>query len=176
MSPAASVPSTFIELTGNRIEQLAPELSRLKPAIFYWIFISADIICMVLQASGGALSTISYGASETGVKVALAGLAAQVIFLFVFCICFGDYMVRYFKSSTTPPMTPKLQTCFSFLALAVTCILGRCCYRCYELSQGYRNSTVITNEGLFIGLEGVYVLLSSTLLIWPSINIRAVLS
>lgn len=35
---------------------------------------------MVLQASGGALSTISYGASETGVKVALAGLAAQVIF------------------------------------------------------------------------------------------------
>lgn len=125
--------------------------------VFYWTFITADIICIALQASGGALSTVNYGASETGVKVALAGLATQVIVLFSFCVCFLDYMVRYFRSSSTPPMTPKLRKSFCFLALAVTCIFGRCCYRCYELSQGYRNSTVITNESLFIGLEGVYV-------------------
>lgn len=144
-------------LTRSRIEQLAPQLSRLRPVIFYWIFITADIICITLQASGGALSTVSVGTSETGVKIALAGLAAQLIFLFCFCVCFCDYMIRYFQSSTTPPMTRKLRTCFAFLALAVVCILGRCCYRCYELSQGYRDSTVITDEGLFIGLEGVYV-------------------
>ncbi|OAQ95687.1 hypothetical protein LLEC1_04304, partial [Akanthomyces lecanii] len=142
------------------IEQLAPELSIVTPVVFYWIFITADIVCIVLQASGGAISTVSYGASETGVKVALAGLATQVIFLFGFCICFVHYMVRYFQSRSTPPMSPKLQKCFGFLALAVLCILGRCCYRCYELSQGYRHSTVITNEGLFIGLEGVLVLIA----------------
>ncbi|KAJ6782871.1 hypothetical protein PWT90_07965 [Aphanocladium album] len=142
------------------IEQLAPQLSRLRPVIFYWIFITADIICIVLQASGGALSTVSYGASETGVKLALAGLAAQVIFLFAFSICFFDYMIRYYKSNSTPPMTSKLRTCFCFLALAFVCIFGRCCYRCYELSQGYKNSTVITNESLFIGLEGALILVA----------------
>jgi hypothetical protein len=48
----------------------------------------------------------------------------------------------------------------SFLALAVVLILGRSIYRAYELSQGYRDSDLITDEGLFIGLEGVYVLTS----------------
>ncbi|ODA78611.1 hypothetical protein RJ55_05993 [Drechmeria coniospora] len=98
------------------IDHFAPELSRVRLASFYWFFICADLICLVLQASGGALSTVSLGASETGVKVALAGLALQVAVIFIFCLCFADYMIR----------------------------------------QGYRNSKVITNEGLFIGLEGMY--------------------
>ena len=47
-----------------------------------------------------------------------------------------------------------------FLSLAITLILIRCAYRIDELSDGY-NGPLIHNEPLFIGLEGVYVLLSS---------------
>ncbi|UNI17064.1 hypothetical protein JDV02_003443 [Purpureocillium takamizusanense] len=142
------------------IEHLASDLSRIKPVFFYWMFIAADLVCIALQASGGALSTVSLGASQTGVKVALAGLALQVVVLFIFCLSFADYMIRYFLSSGSAgkrPITARMRVFFGFLSLAVLCILGRCSYRCYELSQGYRDSDVITNEGLFIGLEGVYV-------------------
>ena len=149
----------------DSIEHLAPELSRIRPIFFYWMFIAADLVCIALQASGGALSTVSLGASQTGVKVALAGLGLQVAVLFTFFLCFADYMIRYFRSGGSGKrlITAGMRVFFGFLSLAVLCILGRCAYRCYELSQGYRGSDVITDEGLFIGLEGVYVLVHAEL-------------
>jgi hypothetical protein len=44
---------------------------------------------------------------------------------------------------------------FGFVSAAVILILARCAFRCYELSEGYEDSDLITDEGLFIGLEGV---------------------
>lgn len=123
------------------------------------MFIAADLCCIALQASGGALSSVSLGNSQVGVNIALAGLGLQVAVLFIFCLFFADYMLRYFRSSGSNkrPITSTLRTFFGFLSLAVVCILARCIYRCYELSQGYRHSKVISNQGLFIGMEGVYV-------------------
>lgn len=43
-----------------------------------------------------------------------------------------------------------------WLALATVFILIRCCYRVYELSEGYsRDSEALRDEPLFIALEGV---------------------
>ena len=36
------------------------------------------------------------------------------------------------------------------------CIFARCCFRVAELSQGY-HGPLLKKQGLFIGLEGVYV-------------------
>lgn len=143
----------------NSIDHLASGLSRIKPVVFYWMFIIADLVCISLQATGGALSTVSLGVSQVGVNIALAGLSLQVAVIVAFCGCFADYLIRYFRGNdpTKRPITTTTKKFFGFLAVAVLCILGRCAYRCYELSQGYRNSSVITDQGLFIGLEGVYV-------------------
>lgn len=85
----------------------------------------------------------------------MAGLALQVAVLFFFCVVFGDYMIRYFRLRSGAALTLRMRLYFGFLATAVVLILARCCYRCYELSKGYQNSDLITDEGLFIGLEGV---------------------
>lgn len=132
-----------------------PELSRIKPQLFWWIFIPLDLVCLVLQAAGGALSTVSSGSSQTGVDVALAGLSFQVAILVVFCCLFADYLIRYFRSGSAGSVTMRMRIFFGFLSTAIVLILGRCAYRCYELSQGYSDSDLITDEGLFIGLEGV---------------------
>jgi hypothetical protein len=144
----------------RRINHLAPQLSRFNPKFFYWIFIPADLICLALQAAGGALSTQTNGSSDTGVNITMAGLVLQVVVIFLFIVAFADYMVRYIRDPITQALTSRVRVFLSFLALAVVLILGRSIYRAYELSQGYRDSDLITDEGLFIGLEGVYVLTS----------------
>ncbi|VUC26720.1 unnamed protein product [Clonostachys rosea] len=148
------------------IRFFSPEMSRLPPRAFYWLFISSDIICLVLQSIGGALSSTSSGASETGLHIAMAGLSLQVVVLVVFCGFFADYMIRYIKrqKSRLPPgekaIALRQRLFFGGLASAITLILIRCCYRVNELSEGYRNSDKITNQGMFIGLEGVLIYLA----------------
>jgi RTA1 like protein len=137
-----------------RIVYFAPEISRIPPKLFYWIFIPCDIFCLVLQAAGGALSTTSSGSSQVGVNLALAGLSMQVVFLVVFCCCFADYMIRYLHHRKGKRFSGRVKLFFGFLALAILLILARCAYRVDELSQGY-SGPLIHNEGLFIALEGV---------------------
>jgi hypothetical protein len=123
--------------------------------LFYWIFIPADVVCLILQAAGGALSTVSQGGSQTGIDIAMAGLILQVIILALFIVALSDYMIRYFRSGATGALNNRTRIYFAGLTTAIILILGRCFYRCYELSEGYQDSNLITDEALFIGLEGV---------------------
>lgn len=163
-------------MTCHSINYFSPTLSRFSPRLFYWIFIPTDIVCLVFQAAGGALSTVSSGSSTTGVNLALAGLSLQVIALVVFSALFGDYLWRYARlsSSSSPTssasgagvgagaggdapvarFTPRVKVFFAFLVAAVLLILTRCAYRVAELHEGY-SGTIIREQGLFIGLEGV---------------------
>ncbi|KAM0556084.1 hypothetical protein ACHAPJ_006072 [Fusarium lateritium] len=142
------------------IQHFAPEVSRFKPQLVWWIFIPADIVCLCLQAAGGALSTISEGSSQTGVDVALAGLSLQVVILVLFCVLLGDYLFRYFRSGSASALSMRMRLFFGFLSAAVIMILARCAFRCYELSEGYQDSDLVTNQGLFIGLEGVLIVIA----------------
>jgi hypothetical protein len=65
-------------MMGHRITHLSPTLSRFKPKLFYYIFIPCDILSLVFQAAGGALSTTSSGSSQLGINLALAGLAFRM--------------------------------------------------------------------------------------------------
>ncbi|KEY69105.1 hypothetical protein S7711_10188 [Stachybotrys chartarum IBT 7711] len=143
------------------INYFGPQLSRFNPKLFYWVFIPFDLVCLVLQAAGGAISTTSSGSSQAGVDIAMGGLVLQVIVLFAFCILLGDYLVRYFRQPTVTTLDNRLKLFFGFLAFAVILIFGRCIFRAYELSQGYQNSDLITDEALFIGLEGVLVVIAT---------------
>jgi hypothetical protein len=137
-----------------RIEHFSAALSRIRPKLFYYFFIPADIICLVLQAAGGAVSTVSRGVSQRGIDIAMVGLILQVAVLVIFIALFGDYMARYLRSQVTQRFTARETSFFICLALATVLILARCAYRCYELKEGYTHSELITNESLFIVLEG----------------------
>ncbi|KAF9872666.1 RTA1 like protein [Colletotrichum karsti] len=142
------------------ITHLSPELARIPPKALYWLFICLDVSCLAIQAAGGALSTTSKGSSDLGVDLAMAGLVIQVVVIVGFCAVFADYMIRYSRSQYSRALTRREKVFFSFLATAIVLILARCAYRVDELSEGYSNSTKVTNEGLFIGLEGVLIILA----------------
>lgn len=153
------------------IEYFSPAISRFPPRLFYAVFIPFDIVCLTLQAAGGALSTTSSGSNATGVDLALAGLSLQVVGMVVFAVLFADYLVRYARaaslSSSWPSSlssgpaggahawtNPRVRLFFGFVTAAFLLILTRCAYRVAELHQGYSGS-LIRDQGLFIGLEGV---------------------
>lgn len=147
----------------HRIEYFAPEVSRFRPRLYYCIFIPGDLICLVIQAAGGAMSTTSSGASQTGVDLALAGLVLQVVLMVIFCALFADYLIRYARFSKTsavgggdggPKFTRRLWVFFGFMGTATLLILVRCAYRLAELHEGY-GGHLVRDEALFIGLEGV---------------------
>ena len=106
------------------------------------------------------MSTNSNGSSNTGVDIALAGLSLQVASLFIFGIFFADYVIRFIRNFGVAALTSRVKIFLSFLGVAWALIEIRCFYRAYELSKGYQNSDLITDEGLFIGLEGVMVIVA----------------
>ena len=123
-----------------------------------------DLVSLALQGAGGGLSTTSSGSSHIGVDVALAGLSFQVFTLVCFISLCIDYTIRYRRGTDAFSQRAKITRQFKIfagtLAFAILCILIRCVYRIDELSNGY-NGPLISDQGLFIGLEGVMIIVAA---------------
>ena len=135
---------------------LGREYARFPPILFYWIFIPCDLVSLILQATGGSMSSSSKGSDQAGVNIALAGLGFQVFTLLVFIGLSLDYVLRWRRASTrdTTKVTPQFRIFAGCLIMSIVLILIRCAYRIAELNKGY-NGSFITNQGEFIGLESV---------------------
>lgn len=121
---------------------LNPSLSRIRPKWLPFIFVPADVTCLLVQAIGGALA--ASGGSENrklvddGNRAIIAGIALQVVVL----LCFGalslDYWLRAKKWVHSSDVTPaalalwndkKFRT-FGYAVLgAYICVQIRCIYR-----------------------------------------------
>ncbi|KAG8627294.1 hypothetical protein KVT40_004777 [Elsinoe batatas] len=151
-------------LLSRVVRHLDVGLSRFAPRWWYAIFIPADLVSLVLQAAGGAMSSTSSGSNSVGVDISVAGLSFQVVTLFVFSVACGDYAVRYNRKHGMRDLSKAFKIFAGFLAAAIILIFIRCAYRIEELRLGYR-SDLITNEGLFIALEGVMIVLAAAALL-----------
>ncbi|KAK4690666.1 hypothetical protein P7C71_g6176, partial [Lecanoromycetidae sp. Uapishka_2] len=126
--------SAAIYLTLSKIViYLGPQYARFTPKLYYWIFIPCDVLSLVLQAVGGALSSASSGVSPTAVDVSIAGLSFQVFTLVVFIYLALEFGASYLKGQKTQPRKTPLGTRFKVfvgaLALAIVLILIRGCLR-----------------------------------------------
>lgn len=129
-------------------------ISRFNPKFFYWIFIPADVTCLVLQATGGALSATGsdLDAVNTGVNISKAGLILQVIILTLFLSLFVDYLISYHRKHKEK-MSQPMRLFLAFMFLAGILILIRCIYRIVELKDGYFGPN-FRHQPEFIALEG----------------------
>ncbi|OBR08576.1 Parasitic phase-specific protein PSP-1 [Colletotrichum higginsianum IMI 349063] len=148
-------------LLSQTINFLDRSISRFSPRMYYWTFIPLDVVSLVLQAVGGALSSVSttIEAVDRGVNISLAGLVLQVASMLVFCSLFADYIATYTRSRTRPPMGPRLKVFLLFLGLGTLFILLRCVYRIVELHEGYF-SHWFRDQTLFIALESAVMVLA----------------
>lgn len=112
------------------------------------------------------MSSTSNGSSDAGVNIALAGLSFQVATLTIFCAICIDYAIRSRATWTAYPLSIRFKVFVSFLTLAVVTIFIRCCYRVYELSEGYsQTSEALRDEPLFNALELSMVIIAAFALV-----------
>jgi hypothetical protein len=129
-------------------------LSRIKPHFISWTFIICDIISLILQALGGALSVVSTAKVDIdrGVDISLAGLIFQVVTLLTFCALFADYLISCRKLQSFKGIWHTMGFFLISLFVSIVLILLRCAYRIAELQDGYF-SELFREETLFIALE-----------------------
>ncbi|KAK2742405.1 hypothetical protein FQN55_007843 [Onygenales sp. PD_40] len=139
------------------------------PAVWYpRIFITCDVIALILQAAGGGIASSADpgdSSADLGKNLMIAGVVFQVVTLGIFIVLASDFAIRTWlriRSLGAGALDAKYarlrdSTAFrSFLlALAISTlfIFVRCVYRIAELSGGW-DGPLMKEEPLFIALEG----------------------
>lgn len=134
-----------------------------------WIFIGVDILSILIQASGGALSATSRSESliNTGTDIAVAGIVFQVFSLLVFGLLTAEYTMKVYNGRSHLSdkalgiaQLQHFQLHVLGLVIAYFAILTRCVYRIPELALGLQNSIQL-NQTLFIVLDGAMVTIAT---------------
>ncbi|KAL4783374.1 RTA1 like protein-domain-containing protein [Aspergillus varians] len=145
---------------------LGPEHSRLKPKLFTWIFISCDVISLLLQAAGGGISAAA-GSDEDVLKlgdhIMVAGIAFQVATMSICGILAAEFFWRVRKSGRgafsekSVGRRSILLILFGDIFTYVT-VLIRCIYRIPEMAGGWGNP-LMQRENEFLVLDGMMIAL-----------------
>ncbi|QIX02229.1 hypothetical protein AMS68_007746 [Peltaster fructicola] len=151
--------------------------SRLPPAWYTWVFVSCDLLSIVLQGVGGGIAAgaDTQDVLDTGDHVMVAGLALQVFTLVIFGLLAADFAFTVYRNRAnlnhdTAELRQTLKFKLFILALVVAylAILIRCAYRVAELVGGWSlTNQILRNEGLFIGLDSVPCIIATGVLnVW----------
>ncbi|KIY69074.1 RTA1 like protein [Cylindrobasidium torrendii FP15055 ss-10] len=181
LGPTPLLAANFI-IFGELISIMGPIYSRLAPRLYSRVFLSCDIISLIVQGAGGgiAASADDHDGAELGGNIMLGGIIFQLVVIVVYTTLSAEFFWRY---ATDHPVSSKLPgnardsqstlsthtmrgelsgrsrlmvgaLCFNLLVLFIRAI-----YRTIELSDGW-NGRIITTEVYFNVLDGAMVVLA----------------
>lgn len=153
------------------------EFSYLKPKLYSIVFISCDLVAVILQGAGGGSASSPDGSQvDRGLHIMTAGLAFQVFIICVFQYLWYRFLWKVYqkyKSCGDAEFNPNFvelrqrKTLIPFyIACSITVILIfiRSIYRLVEISLGW-DSSVAKDEIYAMLLDGMLIALSSVLMI-----------
>ncbi|KAF2463797.1 RTA1-domain-containing protein [Lindgomyces ingoldianus] len=168
ISPAFVAGGIYLTLK-HIVLNFGEKWSRLRAGWYTWIFISCDILSLVLQGAGGGIAaTADTGSSmlDVGTNLMITGVIFQVVVLVFFGYFLGEYTLRTHRHrDELSSESLKLLNSSPFrmfmcaVVIAYIGILGRCAYRIPELTDGW-GSDIMRNEVEFIVLEGAMIVIS----------------
>jgi hypothetical protein len=153
---------------------LNPELSRIRPRLYPFIFVPADVSCLLVQAIGGSLAASAGYTNKKlldgGNHAIIAGIVLQVVVLAFFGTVSLDYYLRvkrWVRSGNATPGALELwnNKKFRLFVFAVTgaycAILIRCIYRlvaCRSRPSGYLLANELRSIAEMAGGWGNYIM------------------
>ncbi|KFY41545.1 hypothetical protein V494_02929 [Pseudogymnoascus sp. VKM F-4513 (FW-928)] len=158
MAPALTTAGIYTTLA-MMIPILGQHTSPLKPKLYLIIFLTIDIISLVVQGVGGALAGQAFGKKQStnnATTIMVAGIMFQLVSTCIFTTLYQYVLFRGFE--TIRRNKPLLQLALATY-LSVTCMVLRGIYRSMELRQGWRGY-LITNERFAIAMEGSPMLIA----------------
>ncbi|KAJ7743906.1 RTA1-domain-containing protein [Mycena maculata] len=170
ISPTPLIAVNFILLSWI-VTRLGSCYSRLTPIWYTIIFVSCDIVALVIQGAGGGIASAADTVSGTnlGAHIMLAGIVFQFIAIIVYSTLAVEFLWRYSKDLPVPRvqgtvsdrglLDPKLKTMIAALAFSTLVLFIRSIYRIIELATGW-NGRIIHTEVYFNVLDGGMVVLA----------------
>ncbi|CCM03424.1 uncharacterized protein FIBRA_05555 [Fibroporia radiculosa] len=170
IAPTPLVAANFIVL-GELIRRLGHCYSRLSAKSYMIVFVSCDVIALVVQAVGGAAASlaINQGKSpEPGAHTMLAGIIFQLASITVYLVLAMEFILRFLyekplRSTNKPSPAYKFDRNIKLmlfgLALSSICVYIRSVYRTIELAEGWRGY-INSTQHFFDWLDGGMIVLA----------------
>ncbi|KAI9369102.1 RTA1 like protein-domain-containing protein [Aspergillus egyptiacus] len=150
-------------LLGQFIRILGRDSSILSPKVYLWIFVTCDIVSLVIQAIGGGMASTEAekenGNTDPGTNIMVAGIVFQMASITVFVLCAADFVRRTLRRRLLQSMTGSIVPLLAAMILSVICIYIRSIYRTIELLEGW-DGYLITTERFFIALDGAMMIIA----------------
>ncbi|PWY92472.1 RTA1-domain-containing protein [Aspergillus heteromorphus CBS 117.55] len=150
-------------ILGRFIHLLGPETSILSPKLYLWIFVTCDVVSLVVQAVGGGMASIEVnkvnGNTAPGTHTMVAGIVFQLVSITVFVFFAADFVRRTLRMRVLQTMTTTVVPLLCAMIFSILCIYVRSIYRTIELSQGW-SGYLITHQVYFIVLDGAMMVLA----------------
>lgn len=177
LGPAFLAASIYLSLS-RIIPIYSSSLSRFKPRTYTVLFITCDIISLLLQAAGGGIASASEedDTVQMGIDIMIAGVAWQVVSLGAFGILCAEFAWKVKRASeeelshkpdfVSLRRTRQFRLFLCALAIATLVVFVRSVFRCVELRQGF-DGELANDEVTFMVLEGAMIVIAVALLtIW----------
>ncbi|KAJ7268611.1 RTA1-domain-containing protein [Mycena rebaudengoi] len=168
ISPTPLLAVNFI-LLSRLVQRLGISYSWLPPKWYTIIFLTCDIVALVVQGVGGGMASSAedLAGANRGANVMLAGIIFQLVAIIVYSALAGDYFRRYLTdspartsvASTRGALTPRLKIMIGALLFSTTVLFIRSIYRTIELQDGW-TGRIIHTEVYFNVLDGGMVVLA----------------
>ncbi|KAI0051445.1 RTA1-domain-containing protein [Auriscalpium vulgare] len=169
IAPTPLVAANFV-LLGRIIRRLGPRYSRLGPKLYTTIFLTCDIIALIVQGGGGGIASgNSDSDARVGGNIMLGGIIFQLVAIICYAALAAEFLLRYVKDRPferhNAPDQPRGRTdkhmkiLLGGMSLMTLFILIRSVYRTIELADGW-NGKVISTQVLFNVFDGAMVTLA----------------
>lgn len=133
--------------------------SPIKPKLYLIIFLTVDMVSLVVQGVGGGMAGKAFSkkqSTDTATTIMVGGIMFQLVST---CIFATLYQYVIFRGIETIRRNRPLLCLALATYLSVICMIVRGVYRSIELRQGWRGY-LITNERFAIGMEGTPMLIA----------------
>ncbi|KAI0778232.1 RTA1-domain-containing protein [Trametes elegans] len=178
LAPTPFVAALFVGF-GRISARLGSEYSRLSPRWYSRIFLTCDILSLLVQGGGGGIAASSFDdidKQKLGGNIILGGLIIQLISMSVFCYFMCEYAYRRatdrpfrkgdvqdYAEAATPlshrVLDLSMKLLISGILLSTALIYIRSVYRIIEFSNGW-SGTIAHTEVYFNVFDGMMVTLA----------------
>ncbi|KAI1474528.1 RTA1-domain-containing protein [Daldinia eschscholtzii] len=145
-------------LLGALIRVLGREYSLISARMYTIVFLTCDIVSLVVQAAGGAMASTASNdpdGTKLGTNIMVSGVLFQLAAMTLFALLALDFLRRSAKLGMPREYNKVLIALFVSLAA----IFARSIFRAVELLEGW-NGYLMMHEIYFITLDGVLMVLA----------------
>lgn len=173
IAPTFFTAAAYVVL-GRLIILAGPKSSAFKARTYIIVFVTCDLISLIVQAVGGSIasgeSNKINGNTKPGTRIMVAGILFQMASMTIFVGVLVDFLVRCTRLLDNILKAAQFRV-IAAMMLSVVAIYTRSIYRTIELIQGWEGY-LMTHERFFIGFDAALMVFAVAIYHVPGVNFR----